>query len=226
MPPLDGPRAMLCVTRYPSNAWIVPSSIVTGIETTTAFLHSWRTFTRRWSMLKMSATRRSCSRAISNGFSRRWDSGASSVVTEAPRSENCCKRAEYRSLLDAERDRLARRRAVARRERDQAHLIATVLQHIAARAASGEADRDPPGEQVAQASQQADPLLSPPELDVEPRDRVHLGACRPLAHESGLERQHRGRRVGGLEGRRGKRDGRDQALRWLPVRDCPGHLQR
>ena len=59
----------------------MPSSIVTGIETTTAFLHSWSTFTRRWSISKMSATRRSCWRAIWNGFSRRWDSGASTVVT-------------------------------------------------------------------------------------------------------------------------------------------------
>src|SRR5215510_1383449 len=166
MPPLDGPRAMLCVTRYPSNAWIVPSSIVTGIETTTAFLHSCRTFTRRWSMSKMSATRRSCSRAIWNGFSRRWDSGASSVVTEAPRSETCCKRAEYRPLLDAERERLARGRAVARGEGDQPHLIAPGLQHIAAWAAPGEADRDPAGQEVAQAREQADPPLGPPELDV------------------------------------------------------------
>ena len=59
----------------------MPSSIVTGIETTTAFLHSCRTFTRRWSISKMSATRRSCARAIWKGFSRRWDSGASTVVT-------------------------------------------------------------------------------------------------------------------------------------------------
>src|SRR5262245_57007656 len=226
MPPLDGPRAMLCVTRYPSNAWIVPSSIVTGIETTTAFLHSCRTFTRRWSMSKMSATRRSCSRAIWNGFSRRWDSGASSVVTEAPRSETCCKRAEYRPLLDAEPDRLAGRPAVARGVRDQPHLIAAGLQDIAARPAPGEADRNPAGQEVAQAGEQADLVFVAPELDVELRDRVDLGAGRTLAHEAGLEREHRGGRVGRLErvGREG--DGRDQALRRGAVRDRPRDPQR
>src|SRR5215510_8804891 len=171
MPPFDGPRAMLCVTRYPSNAWIVPSSIVTGIETTTAFLHSWRTLTRRWSMLKISATRRSCSRAISNGFSRRWDSGASIVVTEAPRLETCCKRAQYRSLLDAKCDRPARGRALTRRQRDEPHLIAPRLQHVAAGASAGEADRDATGQQFTEAREQSDPLLAAPELHVELRHR-------------------------------------------------------
>src|SRR3954468_8560240 len=97
---------------------MVPSSIVTGIETTTAFLHSCRTFTSRWSISKMSATRRSCWRAIWNGFSRRWDSGASTVVTKT----------EYRSLLDAERDRPDGRRAVARGGRDEAHAVAAGLE--------------------------------------------------------------------------------------------------
>src|SRR3954469_23985630 len=164
MPPFDGPRAMLWVTRLPSKARMVPSSIVTGIETTTAFLHSCRTFTRRWSISKMSATRRSCSRAISNGFSRRWDSGASTVVTNA----------EYRALFDRERDRPARQRAGARRRRDEADAVATRGEPLAVRVAAGERDRDPAGQQVAQAREQPEPLAAAPELDVEPRDRVHL----------------------------------------------------
>src|SRR5215468_8180503 len=52
--------------------------MLTGIETSIAFLHSPRTETRFWSMSKVVPTRRSCSRANSNGFSRRWD-----VVTTA-----------------------------------------------------------------------------------------------------------------------------------------------
>src|SRR3954469_5884247 len=81
MPPFDGPRATLCVTRCPWKTRVVPSSIDTGIETETAFLQSWRTLTRFESIAKASATRRSCSRAISNGFSRRCETGASTVVT-------------------------------------------------------------------------------------------------------------------------------------------------
>src|SRR5512146_872807 len=188
MPPFDGPRAMLWVTRYPSKAWIVPSSIVTGMETTTAFLHSWRTFTRRWSISKISATRRNCSRAISNGFSRRWVSGASTVVTEAPRLETRCKRAEYRTLLDAKCDRPARRRPVARREGDQPYLVAAGLEHRPRGGAPGQADRHPARQQVAQPGEQAEPPLAAPELDVEPRDRVHLRAVRAREHEAGLER--------------------------------------
>src|SRR2546430_9959289 len=99
---------MLCVTRYPSRAWMLPSSIVTGTETTTAFLHSCRTLTRLGSTPNSSATRRSCSLAMSYGFSRRCDSGTSSVVTDAPsalgRWESRRKwRTEYTKLLDRER---------------------------------------------------------------------------------------------------------------------------
>src|SRR5690242_10407196 len=123
--------------------------MVTGIETTTAFLHSCRTFTRRWSISKMSATRRSCSRAISNGFSRRWDSGASTVVTgAAPRSKSRWKPAEYRALLDAEPDRSRRGRAIAGRRRDELDAVRAARKHGAVRAASGEAEGDPAGQQV------------------------------------------------------------------------------
>src|SRR3954453_2453965 len=133
---------------------MLASSIVTGIERTTAFLHSCRTFTRRWSISKMSATRRSCSRAISNGFSRRWDSGASTVVTSG----------EYRSLLDRERDRPARRRAGARRGRDEADAVAARVEQLTGRVAAGERDRDPAGQQVAQADGQPAPLAAAPQL--------------------------------------------------------------
>src|SRR4051812_24881311 len=52
------------------------------METSTAFLHSPRTLTRLASMSNVVATRCSWSRAISRGFSRRCEVGASTVVTE------------------------------------------------------------------------------------------------------------------------------------------------
>src|SRR5919206_4355186 len=91
---------MLCVTRYPSKTHVDPSSIVTGTETTTAFLHSWRTLTRFESIANSAASRRSCSFARSYGFSRRCDAGASIVVTEAP------------SALEREKSRCKWRRGV------------------------------------------------------------------------------------------------------------------
>src|SRR5919201_5760666 len=81
MPPFDGPRAMLWVTLYPSKTCVVPSSIATGIETPTAFLHFSRTLTRFGSIANVFATLCSCAFAMSYGFSRRCEIGASTVVT-------------------------------------------------------------------------------------------------------------------------------------------------
>src|SRR5688500_20289999 len=49
------------------------------METSTVFLHRSRTLIRFGSIAKVFPTRRSCSRAISYGFSRRWV-GTSAVV--------------------------------------------------------------------------------------------------------------------------------------------------
>src|SRR5882757_7918342 len=54
----------------------------TGTDTSTAFLHAPSTRTRLSSMPKVAATRPSCAFAISNGFSRRCEIGASTVLTE------------------------------------------------------------------------------------------------------------------------------------------------
>src|SRR5919199_5503802 len=113
MPPLDGPRAMLCVTRYPSKTCVVPSSIATGIETATAFLHFSRTLTRFGSIAKVFATFRSCAFAMSYGFSRRCETGASTVVTFRSffRAKRGFSLGRGRSLLDREGDRAPSRRA-------------------------------------------------------------------------------------------------------------------
>src|SRR5438876_5301223 len=49
----SGPRATLCVTRYPWKTRVTPASMETGTETTSAFLHSWSTFTRLGSIAKV-----------------------------------------------------------------------------------------------------------------------------------------------------------------------------
>src|SRR5271154_5122127 len=65
--------------------WVDPSSIVTGIETSIAFLQEPRTETRFESISKVSATRLSCSRASSIGFSRRWDVPTAATVRSLAR---------------------------------------------------------------------------------------------------------------------------------------------
>src|ERR687897_37998 len=84
MPPLEGPRATLCVTRKPSKTRTEPSSMRVGMETMSAFLHSIKTFNMFSLMSTRSATRRSCPRAISHGSSLRCEVGASRVVTKPP----------------------------------------------------------------------------------------------------------------------------------------------
>src|SRR5437870_4367368 len=81
MPPFEGPRAMLCVTRKPSKTFVEPSSMETGTETATAFLHFSRTLMRFGSIANVFATLPSWAFAISYGFSRRCERGASTVVT-------------------------------------------------------------------------------------------------------------------------------------------------
>src|SRR6266550_8989850 len=140
---------------------MLPSSIDTGTETTTAFLHSCSTLTRFGSTANSSATRRSCSLAMSYGFSRRCDSGSSSVVTDAPsalgRWKNRCKwGAEYRTLCDRERHLAEGRAAVVGRERDQREGVVAGGQRVPVRVATGQAERVTAGQQVAHANKQAE----------------------------------------------------------------------
>src|SRR2546423_5884606 len=99
MPGYDGPRATLWVTRWPMNETTLPSSIRVGIDTSSAFLHSCRTFTSCGSTSNAAATLRSCSRTFSNGFSLRCDSGAPTAVTG--RLLSGCRLYDW--LLDRER---------------------------------------------------------------------------------------------------------------------------
>src|SRR5919197_204938 len=202
MPPFDGPRATLCVTRLPWNICVLPLSMATGTETETDFLHSWRTLTRFGSIAKTSATRRNCSRAISNGFSRRCETGASTVVTSAPFSAQIGTFwLGLRSLLlDRERHGFYGRRPAGGAVREEAQLVRAARQNGAGGVAPGDAERVAAGKHVAQGGQQADAAAGgAPELEVEPRERHHRQRAGNVCHGAGDEAQQRRRGIGRSE---------------------------
>src|SRR5256885_15310543 len=146
MPPFEGPRATLWVTRYPWNTRVVPSSIETGTETESPFLHSCRTLTRFGSIANVSATFLSWDLAISKGFSRRCETGASTVVTSAPFSAQMRAFRPGRAsicahLLDGERHCPDGRRARVGAVAEQAQLVVAARQHRTGRVASRHAER-------------------------------------------------------------------------------------
>src|SRR6266516_5675279 len=197
MPPFDGPRATLCVTRYPWKTCVDPSSIATGTETDTAFLHSWRTFTRFGSIAKAFATRCSCSRAISNGFSRRCETGASTIVTSTPFSAQMGHfRLGARTLLDRERLSLDRRRSGIRAVCEQPQLVVAAREHRACRVTTSDTERVTPRQHVAEACEQSDAATLPaPQLEVEPEQRQDGGTAGHARHGAGDEAQQRRRGV-------------------------------
>src|SRR4051812_34946392 len=226
MPPFDGPRATLCVTRCPWKTRVVPSSIETGMETDTAFLQSWRTLTRFGSIAKASATRRSCSRAISNGFSRRCETGASTVVTSTPFSAQIGTfRLGARSLLDRESDRPDCRGPRIRAVPEQAQLVVAAREHGPGRVTPGDAERVAAGQHVAQSREAPDATsVRAPELEVEPRERRHGRTACGTRHGAGHEAEQRGRRVGRTEGVHGEAHRADRRLHATTEENRPGHV--
>src|SRR5882724_2106197 len=227
MPPFEGPRATLCVTRYPWNTRVVPSSIDTGTETESAFLHSCRTLTRFGSIANVSATFLSCDLAISNGFSRRCETGASTVVTSAPFS------AQMRafllllggvSLLDRETDRSDRRRPGLGREGHQPELVVAFGQDGPCLVATGHPERIATRQDIAQARQQSDAAaLRAPQLEVEAGQRQHDRLTPRTSHRAGDEAQQRRRGIRGRE-RAHRESNRAESRReaWAE-RDRPRH---
>src|SRR4051812_9991703 len=117
------------------------------------------------SISKNSPTRRSCSRAISNGFSRRWVSGASTAVTGTPCGWVC---SEYTPLFDAEFDLREARRAAVRRDGREGERVPALGKDGAVRPTAGQAEDVAAGKQVALAHEQAqEPALAGRELEVE-----------------------------------------------------------
>src|SRR5258705_10227009 len=164
MPPFDGPRATLCVTRKPWKTSVVPSSSATGTETSTAFLHVPSTRTRLSSMPKVAATRPSCAFAISNGFSRRCEIGACTVVTEWR---------VYGPSPEAEPEAPPARVPGLHRIGDHPEHVVARGQQLAVRATAREAEGVAAREHVPEPRERADPRsVGPPEHDVEPRHRA------------------------------------------------------
>src|SRR5919197_4241201 len=232
MPPFDGPRAMLCVTRYPSKTRTVPSSMPTGIATTTAFLHSESTLTRFESISKTSATRRSCSRAMSYGFSRRCETGASTVTCRSlwtwERPDLLAKRRpEYTRLADSERERAACRRAPRGRHGDDPELVDAASELGPGGAAAGDPELVAAREHVPQAGEEAEPDAPlVPQGDVEPLERLHLVVAGRVGEPAGLEREHGGLLVRRVEGRERERDTAEEVAPRGTEGDRPRHAQR
>src|SRR5919201_2450274 len=220
-----------------------PSAIVTGTETTTAFLHSWRTLTRFGSIANSAATRRSCSFARSYGFSRRCDSGTSSVVTGAPSAlgrwkSRCKRRAEYRPLFDRERHLAAGREAPVGRDRRQRQRVVAGRQRVPVRVPAGQPEGVAPRQKVAHPDEEAELVaVGGGQHHVEPPDRMDLrslwAGCEPARSEGennglGVRRFERRAREANRrqEGRliateRNRPRNPDRQRRARPDLDCP-----
>src|SRR3954447_1787271 len=218
MPPFDGPRATLCVTRYPLKTRVLPWSIDTGTDTSTAFLHSPRTSTRLGSTLKVAATRRSCSRAISNGFSRRCEAGCATAVTESR---------VYGYSSQSEPNGLPARFPALDRVRDDPDDVVAGSKPLPVRVAPGEPERVAAGEHVAQQRERPDlRSVGAPEDDVESLQRDDLRVPGDREDAACVEREECGLRVGGGELRLGDRHAADQAPRPWTEGDRPRDADR
>src|SRR5438067_5249557 len=153
------------------NETTLPSSIRVGIDTSSAFLHSCRTFTSCGSTSNAAATLRSCSRTFSNGFSLRCDSGAPSAVTG--RLLSGCRLYDW--LLDREGQGDAHRLPRQDRPRDDLKPIRPRRQPCPLRVAAGDAEGEPPRQHVTEAPDDAEPTaVAADEPDLDARDRLDL----------------------------------------------------
>src|SRR5947207_7718358 len=164
------------------------------METDTAFLHSCSTLTRFGSIAKTLATRRSCSRAISNGFSRRCETGASTVVTSTPFSAQIGTFGlGGRSLLDGERDRPECRRPRLRAVREEAQLVVAAREQLPSRVAPRYAERVTARQYVTQTGEQPDATaVRARPLEIGARHGRHrpppVASCHRTAAEAGPRR--------------------------------------
>ena len=143
-------------------------------------------------MSKIVATRWSCARAISNGFSRRCEIGASTAVTvssfsRANRPDSEYPRRVYVRSSEDESDLSTRPDASVYGGGDDADDVRAGREAASGGVPSREPERDSAGQDVAQARQQAERLaVRAEQLDVETRDRTDVGSC--------TSRRGRGRR--------------------------------
>ena len=164
------------------------------------------------------ATRRSCSRAISNGFSRRWDSGRLDCGSRTALSIGV--------YLIAERDRPARRGAAAGRASDQAHRVAPRFSRLPSGSRPVRPSVTRPGSRSRRRARRPS-RLRPRQSSTSSLARgCTCGARRRLEQAPRPQREHRRGRVRGLEGALGEADRRDQGGRRRAECDRPGNLQR
>src|SRR5438270_1016295 len=185
--------------------------MLTGTETSTAFLHAPRTATRFGSMSNASATRRSWLRAISKGFSRRCETPASTVVTGVSFSEVDSRIRVYdRSSEGKSELSPARRPAVRRVGEDDGHVPAW-RKRGAAGAAAGEPERVHAREHVADAREETEARAAgTAEEHVEAGERADFDPSARGDQASGLQGEERGTRVGRSECSARERCARDE----------------
>src|SRR5581483_7713124 len=166
---------------------------------------------------KVVATRRSCSRASSNGFSRRCETETSTAVTACSSSERSggdsprAGRVYVRSP-DRQRYAPAARRAPADRHGDDLDGVPPRREGPPVGAAPGQPEHVAAWEHVAQARQQTEPPAAAQELDVEAREPTDLGCRRPAGRKdaAGLDRERGRDGVRGREDGTGETDGAEQ----------------
>src|SRR5205809_5265350 len=156
---------------------------------------------------------------MSNGFSRRCETGASSEVTgaapfgSAPKVR--CPLAEYTPLSDRETDPADRSRARCGRVRDHLEPVRAAVEAGPRRAPAGQPELVAPGEDVAQPGEEPEPCsLLVPERDVEPVERLDLVPFVAADDPAGDDGEERGPDVGGRE--RARLEG-DLAEQVVPV---------
>src|SRR3990172_7616156 len=229
MPPFAGPRVMLCTTRKPLKTLTDPSSIRTGTETATVFLHSERMLIRFGSTAKISPTRRTCPFASSNGFSRRCVTGASVALIDDLLSRSRRRRVYARAgdrlpvlapsvatpnhgLSDTKAHGRRGRVAAPDGRRDDTQLVRARPEPGAGGPAAGEAERVSAGKEVADPHHRPPPAAAGTELDLEQVQGEELRPLRVSVHPTGDEREHGRLGVRRLEARPREPDARDERL--------------
>src|SRR5688500_1709502 len=202
------------------------------METSTVFLHRSRTLIRFGSIAKVFPTRRSCSRAIAYGFSRRWVGTSAVVIRLLPARLARWRAGVYasgtwrakRGSENPEADDLCLGGPV-RWKRDDSQPVGAARERAAARSSAGQPEGVSARQDVAQPGEHAQPLASPPELDVETRYGPQLPPPGQVTHLARLHGQHRRRAVGGAKAPGREADAADQRRALDRQRDRPGDVE-
>ena len=176
-------------------------------------------------MSNASATSLSCSRAISNGFSRRCETGACVAATLSPFFEAAGEYTPAYLIVNVTAARLAR--PCEARYRGDAQAVRPGLERVPRRRSTGEPERVAAGQQVTQRRQRAEIVsVRVEQLEAEQRERLHRVA--PALHRelAGAEREERRPRVRRLERLVREPQRAEHRARRLRERHGPREVQR